>query len=375
MHRKCSRQCAAGAQQTYDGKIQNMKDGIININKPAGMTSHDVIGDLRRLLGMKKIGHTGTLDPMATGVLPICLGKATRVAEYMDMDFKTYRCTMSLGVITDTQDIWGEVLELRDTGNITEAAVRAAFEPFSGEILQLPPMYSAVRIDGRRLYDYARAGETDLIAERVQPRRVYIRNLDIELMDFAHDSNIKKVTFVVECSKGTYIRTICQDVGQTLGCGAAMESLCRVASGAFRLEDAVSLDALIDTYSHRTYKENGRYTLDPASEIGLAEIAKLVQPMDLPLTHFGTALLEPQIARKFTDGWHIALRECEIEENPQYRYQEPEFEIRPAYRGAYKMYEKNPAMPDGRRFLGVAFYHHQYKKLVADKVFLRSEEL
>lgn len=352
-----------------------MKDGIININKPAGMTSHDVIGDLRRLLGMKKIGHTGTLDPMATGVLPICLGKATRVAEYMDMDFKTYRCTMSLGVITDTQDIWGEVLELRDTANMTEAAVRAAFAPFQGEILQLPPMYSAVRIDGRRLYDYARAGETDLIAERVQPRRVYIRNLDIELMDFAHDSNIKKVTFVVECSKGTYIRTICQDVGQTLGCGAAMESLCRVASGAFRLEDAVSLDALIDAYSHRTYKENGRYTLTPASEVGLAEIAKLVQPMDMPLTHFGTALLEPQLARKFTDGWHIALRECEITENPPYRYREPEFEIRPEYRGAYKMYEKNPEMPDGRRFLGVAFYHHQYKKLVADKVFLRSEEL
>ena len=375
MRRKCSRQCAVGAQQTCDGKTQNMKDGIININKPAGMTSHDVIGDLRRLLGMKKIGHTGTLDPMATGVLPICLGKAPRVAEYMDMDFKTYRCTMSLGVITDTQDIWGEVLELRDTANITEAAVRAAFAPFQGEILQLPPMYSAVRIDGRRLYDYARAGETDLIAERVQPRRVYIRNLDIELMDFAHDSNIKKVTFVVECSKGTYIRTICQDVGQTLGCGAAMESLCRVASGVFHLEDAVSLDALIDAYSHRTYKENGRYTLAPASEVGLAEIAKLVQPMDMPLTHFGTALLEPQLARKFTDGWHIALRECEITENPRYRYREPEFEIRPAYRGAYKMYEKNPAMPDGRRFLGVAFYHHQYKKLVADKVFLRSEEL
>ena len=97
--------------------------------------------------------------------------------------------------------------------------------------------------------------------------------------------------------------------------------------------------------------------------------------MDMPLTHFGTALLEPQLARKFTDGWHIALRECEITENPRYRYREPEFEIRPEYRGAYKMYEKNPEMPDGRRFLGVAFYHHQYKKLVADKVFLRSEEL
>ena len=352
-----------------------MKDGILNINKPAGMTSHDVIGDLRRLLGMKKIGHTGTLDPMATGVLPICLGKATRVAEYMDMDFKTDRCTMSLGVVTDTQDIWGEVLELRDTTGITEAAVRAAFMPFRGEISQLPPMYSAVRIDGRRLYDYARAGETDVVADRVQPRRVYIRSLDIELIDFAADSNVKKVTFVVECSKGTYIRTICQGVGQALGCGAAMESLCRIAGGAFRIEDAVSLDALIDAYSHRTYKENGRYTLEPASLEGLAAIEKLVRPIDTPLTNFGTALLDTQTARKFTDGWHIALRECEITENPRYRYREPEFEIRPEYRGAYKMYEKNPEMPDGRRFLGVAFYNHQYKKLVADKVFLRSEEL
>ena len=149
-----------------------MKDGIININKPAGMTSHDVIGDLRRLLGMKKIGHTGTLDPMATGVLPICLGKATRVAEYMDMDFKTYRCTMTLGVITDTQDIWGEVLEMRDTSGITEAEVRKAFKPFHGEILQMPPMYSAVRIDGRRLYDYARSGETAIVADRVKRRKV-----------------------------------------------------------------------------------------------------------------------------------------------------------------------------------------------------------
>lgn len=273
-----------------------MKDGILNINKPAGMTSHDVIGDLRRLLGMKKIGHTGTLDPMATGVLPICLGKATRVAEYMDMDFKTYRCTMSLGVVTDTQDIWGEVLELRDTPGITEAAVRAAFMPFRGEISQLPPMYSAVRIDGRRLYDYARAGETDVVADRVQPRRVYIRSLDIELIDFAADSNVKKVTFVVECSKGTYIRTICQDVGQALGCGAAMESLCRIAGGAFRIEDAVSLDALIDAYSHRTYKENGRYTLEPASLEGLAAIEKLVRPIDTPLTNFGTALLDTQLS-------------------------------------------------------------------------------
>ena len=349
-------------------------NGILPVDKPAGWTSFDVLAKLRGALGTRKLGHSGTLDPMATGVLAVFIGKATSAADrQLDHD-KTYEATIRLGLRTDTGDVTGTTLE---TARVTvgEAELRAVLPQFRGDRMQLPPMYSAVRIDGRRLYDYARAGETDVVADRVQPRRVYIRSLDIELIDFAADSNVKKVTFVVECSKGTYIRTICQDVGQALGCGAAMESLCRIAGGAFRIEDAVSLDALIDVYSHRTYKENGRYTLEPASLEGLAAIEKLVRPIDTPLTNFGTALLDTQTARKFTDGWHIALRECEITENPRYRYREPEFEIRPEYRGAYKMYEKNPEMPDGRRFLGVAFYNHQYKKLVADKVFLRSEEL
>ena len=175
-----------------------IKDGIININKPEGMTSHDVIYKLRKIIGVKKMGHTGTLDPMATGVLPICLGKATRVAEYMDMDFKKYRCTMVLGMVTDTQDVTGEVLETFSTESVTEEAVRDAFSGFHGIIDQKPPMYSAVRINGRRLYDYARAGEE----VDVKTRQIYIRGLDIENIDLGAADGAKRITFTVECSKG-----------------------------------------------------------------------------------------------------------------------------------------------------------------------------
>ena len=213
-----------------------IKDGIININKPEGMTSHDVIYKLRKIIGVKKMGHTGTLDPMATGVLPICLGKATRVAEYMDMDFKKYRCTMVLGMVTDTQDVTGEVLETYSTEGVTEEAVREAFSGFHGVIDQKPPMYSAVRINGRRLYDYARAGEE----VEVKTRQIYIRDLEIESIDL--DSEPKRITYTVECSKGTYIRTICQDVGMTLGCGATMEKLDRIQSGSFTIANSYTLD-------------------------------------------------------------------------------------------------------------------------------------
>ena len=205
-----------------------IESGILNINKPAGMTSHDVIYRVRRATGIKRVGHTGTLDPQATGVLPVCIGSAARITEYLDMDFKTYRCTMVLGKITDTQDIWGEVLEERSTEGITEEAIREAFSGFSGFIDQTPPMYSAVRINGRRLYEYARDGQE----VKVKSRRIYIKELEIESIDM--DS--KEVVFSVECSKGTYIRTICQDVGETLGCGATMTALTRTPAVHSRLK-------------------------------------------------------------------------------------------------------------------------------------------
>ncbi len=362
-----------------------MKDGILNINKPQGVTSHDVVRDLRRLLGVKKIGHTGTLDPMATGVLPVCIGRATRITEYTDLDFKKYRCTLRLGLVTDTQDIWGEILEENSTAAITTEAVREAFSAFRGKIMQKPPMYSAVRVAGRRLYDYARAGETVEIKER----EVYIKSLEIETMDFAHDSDIKKVTFTVECSKGTYIRTICEDVGRSLGCGATMESLARLASGRFKIEDAIDLYELVDAYSSRRF-EGEKYFVQPAEKAALCEIEKLILPIDYPLNHFGSVILDEETARRFIDGWHIALGECEITERPEFEEKDAPMEIRQEYRAAYKMYRRldrraengiaggsaadEPSADRSMQFLGVAFYSPKYKKLVADKVFCRNDE-
>lgn len=338
------------------------RDGIININKPQNMTSHDVVRSLRRLLGMKKIGHTGTLDPMATGVLPVCLGSATRITEYLDLDFKKYRCTMMLGVNTDTQDIWGEKTEKFDTTGITEEAIRHAFDAFHGEILQTPPMYSAVRVDGRRLYEYARAGET----VDVKSRKIFIRDLTVDAVDLA----AMTVTFTVECSKGTYIRTICQDVGLALGTGAVMTSLVRLASGRFTIEDAVSLDelaAMKEAAMKKAEAEDGDVKTPDDRWID-----PVLLPPDYPLTHFGRVLLSPELSKKFVDGWHISLRDCRIEAEPEYAHRDAEMEIREEYRRAWSLYRdaSDGEMP---QFLGVAFYDRKYKKLVADKVFFRGD--
>ena len=344
-----------------------IRDGIININKPQNMTSHDVVRSLRRLLGMKKIGHTGTLDPMATGVLPVCLGSATRITEYLDLDFKKYRCTMLLGMNTDTQDIWGEKTEEFDTSGITEEAIRKAFAAFHGEILQTPPMYSAVRVSGRRLYEYARAGET----VDVKSRKIYIRDLTVDAVDL----DAMTVTFSVECSKGTYIRTICQDVGLALGTGAVMTSLVRLASGRFTIENAVTLDELA-AMKEEAVKEAAVKEAERENGDGLplddSWIDGVLLPPDYPLIHFGRVLLNPELSKKFVDGWHISLRDCRIEEEPEYAHKEAEMEIREEYRRAWSLYREGCGgeMP---QFLGVAFYDRKYKKLVADKVFFRGE--
>ena len=268
-------------------------------------------------------------------------------------------------MVTDTQDVTGEVLETFSTEGVTEAAVREAFSGFHGVIDQKPPMYSAVRINGRRLYDYARAGEE----VDVKTRQIYIRGLDIENIDLGAADGAKRITFTVECSKGTYIRTICQDVGQALGCGATMEKLDRIASGSFTIENSYTLDEL-----RAVAEEAG---LDPDRRFGeeLPEVfEKYVVDVDFPLIHFGTVLLTPELGEKFIDGWHISYKECIVEEEPEYRYKEPEFRIRPEYKRAYRMYAEDPQAPEGRTFLGVAFHSDKYRKLVADKVFARSEK-
>lgn len=319
-----------------------IENGILNINKPQGMTSHDVVYRVRRALGIKRVGHTGTLDPMCTGVLPICIGTATRITEYLDLDFKTYRCSMILGKITDTQDIWGELLEERPLDGITEEDVRNAFSSFSGVIMQKPPMYSAVRVNGRRLYEYARAGEE----VKVKERKIYINSLEIEKIDLAE----KTVVFTVECSKGTYIRTICQDVGLALGCGAVMSALERLASGAFKIEEALNLDDLMN--------------MSPE------EIEKHMKSADFPLIHFGKVVCDAAMAKKFVDGHHLPLSGCEKLKEPEFKDKDFVLDMREDYKGAYNVYK---GTEEGNLFLGVAFYSRKYKKLVADKVLSRGE--
>ena len=321
-----------------------MKNGILNINKPAGMTSHDVVYKVRKVLGVKRVGHTGTLDPMATGVLPICVGTAARVTEYLDLDFKVYRCTMLLGKITDTQDIWGETLEEKSTDGIDEKAVRKAFSSFNGLIEQKPPMFSAVRVNGRRLYEYAREGKKI----DVKKRKVFIHKL--EIINFAQRE--KTVEFEVECSKGTYIRTICQDVGEALGCGAVMTALQRKASGIFKIENALELEKLCSMHS--------------------CEAEEMMHDADYPLVHFGKVLVDDKVARSFADGRHLPLSACDIEREPEFKEKLPRFEIRDEYRKAYNVYQRRSG---GNIFLGVAFYSDKYKKLVADKVFVRGEDI
>jgi tRNA pseudouridine55 synthase len=208
-------------------------NGIINIDKPLGFTSHDVVAKLRGILKIKKIGHTGTLDPDASGVLPICVGNATKVADMLTATDKEYVAEVTLGSKTDTQDASGRVLATAEVA-VTEDELKVALSDFIGESLQIPPMFSAIKKDGKKLYELARAG---IEIER-EPRPITI--FEIELL--SADLENKKCTIRVACSKGTYIRTLCQDLGEKLGCFAHMSALRRTKSGRFSIADAISLD-------------------------------------------------------------------------------------------------------------------------------------
>ncbi|WP_410769211.1 tRNA pseudouridine(55) synthase TruB [Fontibacillus sp. BL9] len=218
----------------------NSYEGILPIMKPAGFTSHDVVAKSRGILKMKRIGHTGTLDPAVTGVLPLCLGRATRVVEYLQELPKEYEATLVLGLATDTEDMTGNVLERLEQVSVTEAEVREVLEQFVGTISQVPPMYSALKQDGKRLYELAREGKT---VER-QPREVSIHEL--ELLALNLDPVHPKIKFRTLCSKGTYIRTLCVDIGRALGVPAVMEQLERTMSAGFREEQCLTLEQLAE---------------------------------------------------------------------------------------------------------------------------------
>lgn len=348
--------------------------GIINLNKPANMTSHDCVNVLRRLTGVKRIGHTGTLDPMATGVLPLCIGSSARITEYLEMDFKKYRCTLVFGLDTDTQDIWGKTIsdereELitrqKKAPFMTEEKIMNCVKDFNGLITQIPPKYSALKVNGKKLYEYARAGvEVEIKSRQVTIKEFTVNNIDLDQMTLGFD---------VTCSKGTYVRTICVDIGHKLGVSAAMSSLIRLESGAFTVENSVTIEQLMAIKTSEDVRDpvTGRYI-----EYGRADEDKLKQlliPTDFPLIYFGEFHIPEDRALWFVTGGHIGITEGTIVSEPIYKITEPPFEIREEYKKAYKMYtfKKNEKT---KKFLGVAFYNTTYNKLVADKIFLRGLE-
>lgn len=246
------------------------ENGILNINKPEGWTSQDVVAKLRGRLHIRRVGHTGTLDPMATGVLPVCFGKATRIIEYYDDDFKTYEAEMKLGMVTDTLDITGTVLETKPV-DVSEEDVIQAIDSFRGWITQIPPKYSALKVNGKPLYKYAREG----VEVEIKSRKIYVA--DIQLVEVNLGEN--RILFRVTCSKGTYIRTICDDIGKKLGCGGTMTALQRSQSGCFRVEDARTLPEILEMTDE--------------------ELERCVIPMDETLVHLGRIELKSMESAPF----------------------------------------------------------------------------
>ncbi len=222
-----------------------MYNGIINVYKEKGYTSFDVVARMRGICGQKKIGHTGTLDPDAEGVLPVCLGKATKVCDMLTDSDKVYRAVMQFGVETDTQDLSGTILKEADTSGLTEQKVMDTVMQFEGEIFQVPPMYSALKVNGKKLCDLARAGVT--VERKARPVTIY--KIQVESIELPY------VTMTVSCSKGTYIRTLCHDIGQKLGCGAAMKSLVRLLAAGYCIEHAYKLDTLQEFKEAGTLKD------------------------------------------------------------------------------------------------------------------------
>ena len=262
--------------------------GILCIDKPSGMTSHDVVNKIRRLYGTRKVGHTGTLDPMATGVLVVLIGKAAKLSDFLLAEKKTYTAGLLLGKTTDTQDITGEVIESRPDSDLPdERTVFGVCDSFMGKQFQTPPMYSAKKINGVKLYDLARNG-TEI--ER-QACEIEIYSIDV------NRKSQNEYTLTVCCSKGTYIRTLCNDIGKKLGCGGCMSSLRRDMNGKFSLDNAVSLDKIA------SMSEEERDGLLISVESALSELNKVILPPFFSrLAHCGCEIYEKKIGAAFPIG-------------------------------------------------------------------------
>jgi tRNA pseudouridine55 synthase len=260
-------------------------DGILNLDKPRGSTSFSMVVLIRRLSGERRVGHTGTLDPEATGVLPICLGQGTRLAEFLATGKKTYRAEITLGIATDTYDAVGNVTQAGDTSSLSLGQVESAISSFTGFIDQLPPMFSAVKHQGRPLYRWARAGiEVPRRARRVELSELRVVRWEPPVLGLE-----------VECSKGTYIRSLAHDLGQKLGCGAHLSNLVRLRSGPFHISDAVSVPVIEEAFERDQWSE-------------------FVHPIDVAVLHLPSVHVDPDNERAIANGRPPVLRH---EDQPQ----------------------------------------------------------
>ncbi len=373
-----------------------MRDGILVLYKPREWTSSDCVAICRRALGVKgikKVGHGGTLDPMATGVLPIYVGQATRIMEYMDLDYKTYRCQARLGLVTDTLDIWGEILSEKPLqealhkgyeDEITEDMVRESLMSFEGHIEQIPPKYSAVRINGKRLYEYAYKGQ-ELDVE-VKPRKVHIKELSIEDIDLEE----RTLTFSVTCSKGTYIRSLCSDLGEKLGCGCTMTGLERTAVGIISLESvadriisAAEVKAMVEDVRASSAAESAKQA-DASAKAEMQEawdrvadrLENLLIPPDYPLVNLGEVSINEDRTSFFSRGGAIRWNQVRVEKEPDVEAlresgRSGETGSIPcnargrSYEFIYKVYQQ-----ETREFLGIGYYDEAAGEMKADKVFI-----
>ncbi|MDQ6419210.1 tRNA pseudouridine(55) synthase TruB [Paenibacillus sp. LHD-117] len=263
-------------------------DGILAVWKPAGWTSHDVVAKVRRMLKMKRIGHAGTLDPMVTGVLPLCLGRSTRVVEYVQDRPKAYEAVLKLGIATDTEDMTGEVLNSETVRRLSKEELMSVLERFLGEIEQVPPMFSAVKVDGKRLYELAREGKT------VERKSRKVRIYRIELGSCELEMEQPEITFAVECSKGTYIRTLCVDIGKALGVPAAMKSLTRTMSGGITSEQCLTLEQIEAMQASGELED------------------RLIAP-EQAISHIPAAVVTEEAAAKALRGQKLSLKSASVD--------------------------------------------------------------
>ena len=292
-----------------------MINGIINVYKEAGFTSFDVVAKLRGITRIRKIGHTGTLDPDATGVLPVCIGSATKLCDMLTDKTKEYEATFILGITTDTQDISGKIMStnMKELDSILKSgkqAVESVISLFVGKQQQIPPMYSAIKINGQKLYDLARAGKE---VER-QPRDIEIHYINIESIDEAESNLISGKTFEIKirvgCSKGTYIRTLCYDIGQKLGCGATMTKLVRTRSGQFKIEDALTLDQIEQIVKKNNAAQASDATLASGAEQVTLALEDIVVPVDKVFEEYETVTVEGEAEKRVLNGNFIKHDYC-----------------------------------------------------------------